>query len=113
VLSGQRFGAANVASRHMGGIYNNRSVVGQPGAETPFVPVPRETQEQALDVLDAALFGPDAFAAEEAYLPIACSASGASLTISALMKTRPCMSAPLASNGRSWRTCCTPTCSSA
>ena len=68
VLSGQRFGAANVASRHIGGIYNNRSVVGQPGAETPFVPVPRETQEQALEVLDAALFGPDAFAAEEAYL---------------------------------------------
>ncbi|WP_273145407.1 zinc-dependent metalloprotease [Oceanicaulis alexandrii] len=68
VLSGQRFGAANVASRHIGGIYNNRSVVGQPGAETPFIPVPRDTQEQALDVLDAALFGPDAFAAEEAYL---------------------------------------------
>lgn len=68
VLSGQRFGAANVASRHIGGIYNNRSVVGQPGAETPFIPVSREKQEQALDVLDAALFGPDAFAAEEAYL---------------------------------------------
>lgn len=68
VLSGQRFGAANVASRHIGGIYNNRSVVGQPGAETPFIPVPRDTQEQALEVLDAALFGPDAFAAEEAYL---------------------------------------------
>lgn len=68
VLSGQRFGAANVASRHIGGIYNNRSVVGQPGAETPFIPVPRDTQEQALEVLEAALFGPDAFAAEEAYL---------------------------------------------
>lgn len=67
ILSGQRFGAANVASRHIGGIYNNRSVVGQEGAQTPFIPVPRETQEQALAVLEAAVFGPDAFSIEEAY----------------------------------------------
>ncbi|XBQ15066.1 MAG: zinc-dependent metalloprotease [Oceanicaulis sp.] len=67
ILSGQRFGAANVASRHVGGIYNNRAVVGQEGAQTPFVPVPRAKQEQALDVLEAAVFGPDAFTVEEAY----------------------------------------------
>lgn len=67
ILSGQRYGAANVASRHIGGIYNNRSVVGQDGAETPFVPVPRAKQREALEVLDAALFGPDAFAVEEDY----------------------------------------------
>ena len=67
ILSGQRFGAANVASRHIGGIYNNRAAVGQEGAQTPFVPVPRETQEQALAVLDAAVFGPEAFMVEEAY----------------------------------------------
>ncbi|MGJ3233120.1 MAG: zinc-dependent metalloprotease [Oceanicaulis sp.] len=67
ILSGQRFGAANVASRHVGGIYNNRAVVGQEGAQTPFVPVPREKQEQALEVLEAAVFGPEAFTAEEAF----------------------------------------------
>jgi hypothetical protein len=67
ILSGQRFGAANVASRHIGGVYNNRSVVGQEGAETPFIPVSREKQREALAVLDRALFGPDAFQVEEAY----------------------------------------------
>jgi hypothetical protein len=67
ILSGQRFGAANVASRHVGGIYNNRAVIGQAGAQTPFVPVPREMQEQALAVLNAAVFGPDAFTVEEAF----------------------------------------------
>jgi hypothetical protein len=67
ILSGQRFGAANVASRHVGGIYNNRSAVGQDGAQTPFIPVSRDKQEQALAVLEAAVFGPDAFTIEEAY----------------------------------------------
>lgn len=67
ILSGQRFGAANVASRHVGGIYNNRAVVGQPGARTPLVPVAREKQEQALEVIEAAVFGPEAFTVEEAF----------------------------------------------
>lgn len=67
ILSGQRFGAANVASRHVGGIYNNRSAIGQTGAQTPFIPVPREKQEQAFEVMEAALFGPEAFQVEEAY----------------------------------------------
>ena len=67
ILSGQRFGAANVASRHIGGIYNNRALIGQEGAQTPFVPVSREVQEQALAVLEEAVFGPDAFMVEEAY----------------------------------------------
>lgn len=67
ILSGQRFGAANVASRHVGGIYNNRAAIGQTGAQTPFVPVSRAEQERALEVVAQALFTPDAFAAEEAY----------------------------------------------
>ncbi len=67
ILTGQRFGAANVASRHIGGVYNNRAAVGQTGAETPLVPVSRDTQEQALEVLEAALFGPEAFEVEEAF----------------------------------------------
>lgn len=67
ILSGQRFGAANVASRHIGGIYNNRAEIGQEGAQTPFIPVSREKQEQALEVLETALFGTEAFQIEEAY----------------------------------------------
>lgn len=67
LLSGQRFGAANVATRHIGGVYNNRAVVGQPGAERPFIPVPEAKQREALRVLEAAMFGPDAFMIEEAY----------------------------------------------
>jgi len=67
VLTGQRFGAANVASRHIAGVYNNRAAIGQPGAETPFIPVPRAKQREALAVIEAALLGPDAFTAEEAF----------------------------------------------
>ncbi len=67
IVSGQRFGAANVASRHVGGVYNNRSTYGQEGALTPLIPVPREKQEQALEVIETALFGVDAFSVEEAY----------------------------------------------
>ncbi len=67
IVSGQRFGAANVASRHVGGVYNNRAAVGQTGAETPFIPVPRAKQEQALEVIEAALFGADAFSVEEEF----------------------------------------------
>ncbi|MCC5994807.1 MAG: zinc-dependent metalloprotease [Oceanicaulis sp.] len=67
ILSGQRFGAANVATRHIAGVYNNRAVVGQPGAERPFVPVPEAKQKEALRVLEAAMFSPDAFTIEEAF----------------------------------------------
>jgi hypothetical protein len=67
ILSGQRFGAANVATRHIAGVYNNRAVVGQPGAERPFIPVPEAKQKEALRVLEAAMFGPDAFTIEEAF----------------------------------------------
>ena len=51
-----------VLSRHIGGVYINRSVVGQPGATTPFVPVPLEQQQRAMQGLNAHLFSPEAFA---------------------------------------------------
>ncbi|WP_301750670.1 zinc-dependent metalloprotease [uncultured Erythrobacter sp.] len=68
ILTGQRAAAANVASRWIGGVYNNRSVVGQSGAEQPFVPVPAKEQRRALDVLNRIAFAPDAFAAGESLL---------------------------------------------
>ncbi len=68
ILTGQRAAAANVASRWIGGVFNNRSVVGQPGAVQPFVPVPAKEQRRALGVLGQIAFAPDAFAAGESLL---------------------------------------------
>ena len=65
ILTGQRATALTVASRQIGGVYNNRALIGQDGAATPFEPVPVETQKAALDLLAEELFAPDAFAAGE------------------------------------------------
>ena len=65
ILSGEQATAANVVSRFIGGVYRDRSVIGQPGAETPFRPVERETQEAALQTLRDHIFAPDAFDAPE------------------------------------------------
>lgn len=68
ILTGQRAAAANVASRWIGGVFTNRSVVGQPGAAQPFVPVPVAEQRRALAVINRIAFAPDAFNAGEALL---------------------------------------------
>ena len=65
ILTGEQSSAANVTSRFIGGVYRDRSVIGQPNAETPFRPVPRQTQEAALQTLRTHLFAPDAFEAPE------------------------------------------------
>lgn len=65
ILTGQQANAANVASRWIGGVFNNRAVVGQPGAQKPFVPVPVEEQRRALAVVNSIAFAPGAFAASE------------------------------------------------
>ena len=61
ILTGQRATALNVTSRHIGGVYNNRALIGQDGAGTPFEPVPIEMQKAALELLADELFAPDAF----------------------------------------------------
>jgi len=65
ILSGQRATALNVTSRQIGGVYNNRALIGQDGATTPFQPVPTEIQKAALSLLADKLFAPDAFATGE------------------------------------------------
>ena len=65
ILTGQRATALNVASRQIGGVYNNRALIGQNGATTPFQPVPVDTQKAALSLLAEELFAPDAFAVGE------------------------------------------------
>lgn len=52
--------AAAVTSRYVGGVYVDRAMVGQPGAEAPFRPVSRDRQEQAMAVLAEQVFAPDA-----------------------------------------------------
>ena len=66
ILTGQRAAALNVTSRQIGGVYNNRALIGQEGAQTPFEPVPVATQKAALNLLIDELFAPDAFANGEA-----------------------------------------------
>ena len=68
ILWNQKATAATVASRWIGGIFNNRSNVGQAGATTPFVPVSAAEQRRALAVVDQIAFAPNAFAAGEGLL---------------------------------------------
>lgn len=68
ILTGQKANTATIASRWIGGVFNNRGVVGQPGAEQPLVPVPAAEQRRALGVVGKIAFAPDAFAAGESLL---------------------------------------------
>jgi hypothetical protein len=62
VLMGMWKQAGGIVSRYVGGVYVDRSVVGQPGAaEAPFVPVSAAEQRRALRTLGETVFGPDAF----------------------------------------------------
>ena len=53
--------SAAVVSRYIGGVYVDRSVVGQDGATQPFTPVPLNKQRQAMKVLSEQVFAPDSF----------------------------------------------------
>jgi hypothetical protein len=61
ILSAEDLDAASVVSRAIGGVYVERSVAGQPGAKTPYTPVPEATQKRALDILAKRIFAPGAF----------------------------------------------------
>lgn len=50
--------AASVVSRYVGGVYVNRGMVGQPGAEPPYTAVDAKTQRRAMQVLRDSLFAP-------------------------------------------------------
>lgn len=68
IITGDMFRQGSVISRYIGGVYINRSVAGQPGAETPYVPVPEAKQREAMQVLADYYFAPDAFAADSELL---------------------------------------------
>jgi len=61
ILNREYAGCTRVISRYVGGVYIDRSMVGQVGKEDPFVPVPRDEQKWAMTVLGDYLFSPRAF----------------------------------------------------
>ncbi|MGB0931933.1 MAG: zinc-dependent metalloprotease [Chitinophagales bacterium] len=60
-LSGEYGNALNVISRHIGGIYVDRSMVGQEGAAKPFTPVAYADQKRAMKALTDYGFSTTAF----------------------------------------------------
>ncbi|MBI1221701.1 MAG: DUF5117 domain-containing protein [Bacteroidetes bacterium] len=64
-VTGEIGNATSVMSRYIGGVYVERSVVGQPNAKTPYTPVPEDYQKKAMKYLSETLFAPDAFKASE------------------------------------------------
>jgi hypothetical protein len=63
VLTAEYSTAATVISRYLGGVYLDRAVAGQPGAQKPFVPVAAADQKRALAALRTYVFAPAAFGA--------------------------------------------------
>ena len=62
-LTNEAGNALVAVSRFVGGVYVDRSFVGQAKDRRPFTPVDRATQEKAMAVLAKFAFAPDAFAA--------------------------------------------------
>ena len=68
-LNGQRSSMATALSRYIGGVYVDRSFVGQKTSTKPFTPVPQAYQKKALDLLGKYVFAPDAFEADKTLFP--------------------------------------------
>jgi hypothetical protein len=66
----QRYGMASALSRYIGGVYVDRSFIGQEGgAKQPYTPVPMEYQKKALQALNTYIFSPSAFNADTYLYP--------------------------------------------
>ncbi len=63
VLTGTYASSLGVISRQVGGVYVDRSVTGQKGADLPLKPVPYENQKRAMDAVAKHGFSPTAFSA--------------------------------------------------
>ncbi len=66
----QRYSMAVPIAMYIGGIYIDRSFVGQNPSVAPFTPVPVEYQKKALDVLNTYIFSPNAFDADSYLFPL-------------------------------------------
>lgn len=63
VLTGEMATSASTISRYIGGVYVERSVVGQQNAKQPFTPVAYADQKRAMKALADNVFAPDALTA--------------------------------------------------
>lgn len=68
-LNRQRADMANAISRYIGGVYVDRSFVGQETDARPYTPVPLETQKKAMELLGRYIYAPDAFTADYPLFP--------------------------------------------
>ena len=69
MLFNQRYSMSIPLAMYVGGVYIDRSFVGQNPNVAPFVPVPVEYQKKALSVLDMYVFSPNAFDADSYLIP--------------------------------------------
>ncbi|TDH26859.1 DUF5117 domain-containing protein [Segetibacter sp. 3557_3] len=69
VLNGQRNQMINAVSRYVGGVYIDRSFVGQTTKNKPYTPVAVATQKQAIAVLNKYVLAPDAYSADAYIIP--------------------------------------------
>ena len=69
MLINQRYSMAIPLAMYIGGIYIDRSFVGQNPSAAPFTPVPADYQKKALDVLNTYIFSPNAFDADSYLFP--------------------------------------------
>ncbi|MGK6351892.1 zinc-dependent metalloprotease [Parapedobacter sp. DT-150] len=68
-LNGQRSSMAAAISRYIGGVYVDRSFVGQETDANPYTPVPVELQKKAMELLGKYIFAPDAFKDDYSLFP--------------------------------------------
>ena len=61
VLNREYRNCLTVISRYVGGMYMDRSMVGQQDSELPFMSIPEETQKWAMTLLNKYAFSPNAF----------------------------------------------------
>ncbi|CAN5489820.1 zinc-dependent metalloprotease [soil metagenome] len=69
MLFGQRYSMALPLAMYIGGVYVDRSFVGQQTTAAPFTPVPADYQKKAMDVLNTYIFAPNAFDADAYLIP--------------------------------------------
>lgn len=68
-LNSQRSGMAAAISRYIGGVYVDRSFVGQGKDSQPYTPVPLETQKKAMELLGKYVYAPEAFQTDHELFP--------------------------------------------
>ncbi|MFB2119431.1 zinc-dependent metalloprotease [Parapedobacter sp. 2B3] len=68
-LNSQRASMASAISRYIGGVYVDRSFVGQGTDAKPYTPVPLDIQKKAMELLGTYVFAPDAFEVDYTLFP--------------------------------------------